>query len=128
MGPPVQPTQQKALAGGEPLVLGGNVYLGDYLLGRHDLIGAHSQQNPLGGEHAILGQQVQNGVFCKEGLAEIHQVGYRHIVRIRPPTRELETVAGALALGGLVRQFLDMCKACGIAVVLEVKTRWRTLF
>lgn len=90
-------------------------------LRRHDLIRTHDEQQPIGGEDAVAGQQIEQRMFGEECTAEAHKVSNRPVVGIGPPRGKLETVARLLALGfATARSLLDMALACGIAVILGI--------
>ena len=66
------------------------------LFSRHDLIWTHHKQLAVHIEHAILGQNIQQGVLRKKGLCEPVQIGDGSVFAVSPPTCECETV-GCLA-------------------------------
>ena len=87
-------------------------------LGRHDLVRAHDEQHPVGGEHAVLGEDVEQRVPGEEGLGERGQVLNRPVGRIRPPRAELEGVGG-LAHSSRAARFVEVLSPGGVRVVLR---------
>lgn len=75
------------------------VVVGDFdavqnALGGDNLVGAHDQQHVFCCEHAVTGEDVQNGVLAEKGLGKVHKVGENAVIRIRPEGRKLKAVAG----------------------------------
>ncbi len=115
------PDVSAALDRAVQFVVVGDMDLAQNTLRRHDLIGAHDEQQPVGTEYTISGQQIEQRMFGEERAAEPHQVGNRPVVGIGPPRGELEAVARLFALGFVAVQcLLDVALACRIAVILGV--------
>ena len=74
------------------LVVGGDVDPSQDLLGRHDLVRAHHEQHPVGGQHAVPGEDVQQRVLGEERLREAGEILDRLVGRVGPPAREVEAV------------------------------------
>ena len=88
---------------------------------RHNLIRSHDEQQPVGTEYTISGQQIEQRMFGKERTAESHQIGNRLVIGICPPRGKFKTVARLPALGFVVaRSLFDMALACGVAVILGI--------
>ena len=105
------------IQGAELLVVGGDLDALQDAFGRHDLVRAHHQQHPVGGEYTVFGEHVEQAVPGEERFGERGQVLDGLVLRVRPPGGELERVrglAGALAAGSLVNVFA----AGGVGVVL----------
>ena len=97
--------QRFAAAGGVPdvpaarygavfLVVVGDLNAVQNALGGDNLVGAHDQQHVFCCEHAVTGEDVQNGVLAEKGLGKVHKVGENAVIRIRPEGRKLKAVAG----------------------------------
>ncbi len=100
------PDVSAALDRAVQFVVVGDMDLAQNTLRRHDLIGAHDEQQPVGTEYTISGQQIEQRMFGEERAAEPHQVGNRPVVGIGPPRGELEAVARLFALGFVAVQCL----------------------
>ena len=62
------------------------VVVGDFdavqnALGGDNLVGAHDQQHVFCCEHAVTGEDVQNGVLAEKGLGKVHKVGENAVIR-----------------------------------------------
>ena len=117
--PDVTPTVHAAV----PLVVGGEpdaLYDG---LRRRYLVGAHDEQQPLGGEHAVPCEHAEQGMLGQEGGRKVHQVRDDLVVHSSPKGGKLETVAGLLVgtLAPLVH-LPDVRRPGGVAVILGIGT------
>ena len=68
----------------------GNLYALENTLGSHNLIRSHNEQQFLGGEDAILGQDIEQRTFGKESACEVHQVENGVVLCICPIGSKLE--------------------------------------
>ena len=119
------PDVSAALDRAVQFVVVGDMDLAQNTLRRHDLIGAHDEQQPVGTEYTISGQQIEQRMFGEERAAErfreVNQIWNHFIFTIRPKGGELEAVARLFALGVVAVQcLLDVALACRIAVILGV--------
>ena len=114
------PDVSPCLQGSPLLVLGGDLDAVQDPLGGGDLVGAHHQQQFLRGEHAVAGEEVEQGVLGEKGLGEVHQVRNHLVVPIRPEGGELKAVAGLLPLAFVLGGLFDVAVAGGVGVVLGV--------
>ncbi len=90
-------------------------------LGRDDLVRTHHQQVAIRGEHAVLRQDVQQRMLREERFHERGQLRDRLVVRVGPPTGELERVARLPALASTARLLLlgQVPVASAVGVVLR---------
>ena len=104
--------------GAQPPGVGGGFDAPQNLFGGRDLVGTHHQQLVVGIEHAVVGEDVQQGVLGEERAGEPRQIGDRLVVRVRPPTGELVAV-GRLLAALAAAAFSQMQVAGGVRVVLR---------
>ena len=85
----------------------------------NDLIRTHDKQQFLGCKHAILGQNIQQGMLGKERLCKVNKVCNNSVVTIRPIGSELKAIGCFLAVlfAGTVA-LLDMARSGGIGIIL----------
>ena len=107
--------------GSGALVEGGGVDPLEDLLGGGDLVGPHDEQLLGGGEHAVAGEDGQQGVLCEEGPGEALDIGDGPVAGVGPPGGELEGVGvGGLCLAPPAGVLGDVVEAGGVGVVLRV--------
>ena len=92
------PDISSTVDGPGPLVVVRHFYSVEDSLGCRDLIRPHDEQEILGGEYAIFGEHIQQGVLGEEGLGEIDKVGNDLVLCIGPVAGEGKAVARLLAL------------------------------
>ena len=101
------------------LVVGGNFYSVQDSFRCDNLIRAHDKKHILGGEDAVLREDIQDGVLRKEGLGEIDEIRNGMVVCVGPVTRELERVA-RLSFFGRVDIIFDVIETSGVRIVFRV--------
>ena len=117
------PDVTAGLQGAGFLIVGGYFDPVQNPLGGYNLIGPHHQQKIFRSEHAIPGQDVQQGMPGKKGLGEIHQIRDGLIVGVRPIRSKFKAVGGLFAaVPGRFVLLPDMAVSCGIGIVLGVGT------
>ena len=102
------------------LVVLGNQDAVEDALGGHDLVGAHDEQVLVDVEHAVLREDVEEGMLGEERRGEGHEIADGDVVGVGPPARELEAVGGLLAATVAALLLAEVVEARRVGVVLRV--------
>ena len=101
------------------LVIGGYFNPVQNTLGCHNLIRSHNKQQFLGCEHTIFCQDIQNGMFRKESLCEVHKVCNNLVISVCPIRSKLKTIGGFLAVLPANSVILfDVACSGGVGIIL----------
>ena len=114
------PDVAAALLGTVGFVVVGNGDAVEDALGGGDLVGPHDHEHILGGEDAVPGQDVEQGVPSKEGAGKVHQIGQDLVLCVRPEGGELEAVAGLGLFVAAGLGLADGIEPGGVGVVFGV--------
>ena len=90
--------------------------LQDFLCGGN-LVGTHHQQLLIHIEHAVFGEDVQQGMFGEESVGKIMNVRQQGVLLVGPVAGELEGVAIGLVLSRTALSFQFLGETSGVAVV-----------
>ena len=107
--------------GALPLVVEGCLYAPEYLFRCCYLVGAHHQQLLVHVEHAVLGQDVQDGVLRKECRGEVPDVCQQRVLLVSPVTGKFKRVAVRLVLARTSLCLLLLGIAGGVRVVFRFR-------
>ncbi len=114
------PNVPAACDGAVFLVVGGYLDAIQYPLRGGDLVGPHHQQHVFRCEYAVLRQDIQQGMLCKERPGEVHQIGDHPVVGIGPEAGEFKAVAGLLLLRCAGLRVLDGVEPGAVGIVFGV--------
>ena len=88
---------------------------------RRDLIRTHDYEHLFGGKYAVPRQDVQQGVFRKEGFREVNQVRDGLVVCIGPERCKFKAVAGFPFLDTAGGRFFYRVESGAVGVVFGIR-------